>query len=57
MAVIITIPHKVKANNNLATNGIIGIFRKSVLNENSKIENYSNINFLITRKTSIVEQR
>ena len=44
MAVIIATPHKERANNNLATNGIIGIFSKSVLNENSIIENYSNRN-------------
>lgn len=39
MAVIITMPHEIRANNNLETNGIIGIFSKLVLNEN-----YSNRN-------------
>ena len=45
MAVIITMPHEIRANNNLATNGIKGIFIK--LNENSITENYNNRKFLI----------
>lgn len=46
MAVIITMPHKhkIRANNNLETNGIIGIFSKLILNENSITENYNNRN-------------